>query len=805
MKRNIIPEKLKVWFSNLRKSKGYKIFKKIMLGTVSAGITMAILLTCSFVFLCYNYTDSDIDIAFENLNLDYTTVIYAKNTQTGKYEAVEELYKDENRIWISLDTLPKYIKDATIAIEDRRFEKHKGVDWWRTGQAVFKYALGDRSGFGGSTLTQQLIKNITGDGARSIERKIKEILRALYIERKYNKDQILEYYLNTVTFGGTCQGIQSAAKRYFNKDATELTLVEAASIIGITNNPSLYDPFLKEENNKNRARTIMYTMLEEGFITQEEYDAAKEELEALTYIKNTDSGSKQSYFVDHVITQVIDDLVKEKGYTKEYATDVVYTKGLKIYTTMDNDVQSVMDAVFTNDANFPPTKNAKGEIPRAAMVIMDQKTGDVLGIVGDRGEKTINRGFNYATQGIRQPGSTMKPIAVFAPAIEKGIINAASIIDDSPSNNDGTWPHNYNGYYSGLMSVRQALLQSNNAVPVRIIQKLGADNSVNFLQNELHLTTLVENDMNPSLALGGISHGATVLEMTAAYQIFPNQGLYNTPRVYTKVESYDGRTLLEKEVDTTQVVSAQTAYSVHQFLFENNLYGTGTPAKLSTTVSAGKTGTTSDDKDRWFIGYTPEYTCGAWFGFKVGERLTSLSVNPCSKLFKLVLDTINTKKGISNTEFAPVPGGMSQITYCLDSGMPVGDACALDPRGLRTETCWVSNESLPTETCTAHHLEYICTASGKLAHSNCPKENLKQIAFVDFERQFSAEVIVGDAQYMLPHLDFSTPLFSDPVWPVYMDRYGEGKFPGKPTGSTTIYNSLCTAHNPANPALLPAQ
>jgi len=278
LKRNIIPEKLKVWFSNLRKSKGYKIFKKIMLGTVSAGITMAILLTCSFVFLCYNYTDSDIDIAFENLNLDYTTVIYAKNTQTGKYEAVEELYKDENRIWISLDTLPKYIKDATIAIEDRRFEKHKGVDWWRTGQAVFKYALGDRSGFGGSTLTQQLIKNITGDGARSIERKIKEILRALYIERKYNKDQILEYYLNTVTFGGTCQGIQSAAKRYFNKDATELTLVEAASIIGITNNPSLYDPFLKEENNKNRARTIMYTMLEEGFITQEEYDAAKEEL-----------------------------------------------------------------------------------------------------------------------------------------------------------------------------------------------------------------------------------------------------------------------------------------------------------------------------------------------------------------------------------------------------------------------------------------------------------------------------------------------------------------------------------------------
>ncbi len=805
MKRNKMPGKIKAWFSRLRRSNGFRIFKKIMLGVISAGITMGILFTCTFIFLCYNYTDSELDIAFENLNLDYTTMIYAKNTQTGQYEVVEELYKDENRIWVSLDQLPDYVKRATISIEDRRFEKHKGVDWWRTSQAVIKYALGDRSGFGGSTLTQQLIKNITGDGARSIERKIKEIFRALYIERKYNKDQIVEYYLNTVTFGGRCQGIQSAAKRYFNKDASELTLVETACIIGITNNPSLYDPFINEENNKTRAKTILYTMLEEGYISQEEYDQAKLDVDAITFIKSSSDGSRQSYFVDHVINQVIDDLIKEKGYTEEYATEVVYTKGLKIYTTMDNDIQAIMDEVFTDDSYFPATVNAEGEKPRAAMVIMDQKTGDVLGIVGDRGEKTIDRGFNYATQGIRQPGSTMKPIAVYAPAIEQGIINAASIVDDTPSSNDGTWPRNYEGYYSGLMSIRKALLQSNNAVPVRLIQKLGTDNAVNFLQNDLHLSTLVSSDMNPSLALGGITHGSTVLEMTAAYQIFPNQGLYNSPRVYTRVESYDGRTLLEKEVETTQVVSAQTAYSVHQFLYENNLYGTGTPARLTTTVSAGKTGTTTEDKDRWFIGYTPEYTCGAWFGYRVGERLTSLTVNPCSKLFKSVLDKVNVKKGISNTEFTPVPGGMTQITYCVDSGMPVGEACALDPRGLRTETCWVSNDQLPTDTCTVHHIQYICTDSGKLAHSNCPEECLMEVAFVDFERQFSAEVFVGDAQYMLPYLDYSTSLFSDPIWPVYMGRYGAGKFPGKPTGSTTIYNSLCDSHKPANPALLPAQ
>ena len=814
MKKNNIFTSFNARFAKIRRTNAYRITKKVLLGMLAAGITAGVLCAAVFVYYVFNYTDPELDLAFENLSLDYSSVIYAKDS-SGQYSAVEYLYKDENRIWVSYEKIPDYMKKATIAIEDKRYLSHKGVDWKRTAGAVVNYAFKTKDGYGGSTITQQLIKNITGDDAKSPSRKVKEIFRALYIERKYSKNQILEYYLNTVTFGGSCQGVQSAAKRYFNKDVSELSLVESICIVGITNNPSLYDPYKSADGNKARAGTILYEMKKSGDLTEAEYEQAKTDLAALQYYQNSDTSaaSKQSYFVDQVISDVVADLIDEKGYSTDYATELVYTKGLKIYTTMDPEVQGILDEVYMDDSNFPKTVNKDGVKPQSSMVVMDPDTGDVLGIAGGRGEKTINRGFNYATQAKRQPGSTMKPIAVYAPAIEANIINAASVVDDAPTSTDGKWPKNYNGYYSGLMTIRNAILQSNNCVPVRIIEKLGTDKSFNFLTNKLHISTLISSkvingktytDITPSLALGGITDGVTVLEMTAAYQIFPNQGLYNESRTYTKVETVEGKTLLEKNVDTTQVISAQTAYSVHQFLEENMTNGTGTPAKVSATPSAGKTGTTTEDKDRWFMGYTPNYVVGTWFGYEDPQTLTSISSNPCSKLFKTVMDKINAKKGLSGGEFT-VPANMTQMTYCVDSGMPVGDACALDPRGLRTETCWVTNSQVPTQTCNIHHKVYICTASGKIAHSGCPKECLKEIALVNHIRQYSQEITIGDSKYMLPFLDRTYSLFKDSVWPVYMTQYAAGTFPGKPVlDGSTITNTLCTVHTPVDSAT-PAQ
>lgn len=664
-------QKIKKDHAKLKKAVATLLLICVLTGVICGG---------SFTVYLFKYINPNLDIGLADYKLDYTSVVYAMNNDTGEYEELEKLYKKENRIWVDIEDVPQYLLDAFIAIEDKRFFTHKGVDIKRTLGAILNFITFSDKMYGGSTITQQLIKNITGDDDVKPQRKIEEILRALNLEKNYSKKQILEVYINTIYFGRSLNGVQTAANRYFGKDVSQLTLSECASLAGITNWPVKYDPYNNPENNKKRRNNILNEMYEQGKISRQEYEKALNEELVFSDKSISIEEKAQSWFVDQIIEDVISDLQTEKGYTKSYATQLLYSGGLKIYSTMDQDVQSAMDSVFTNESTFPKVK-AKGT-PQASMIVMDQATGAVLGIVGGRGEKTGSRVLNRATQTYRQPGSTMKPLAVYSPAIEFNVINMATPVVDSPyKSND--WPKNYYEGYQGQMTVRRALEVSANTVPVRILlDKLGVEKSFQFAVQNLGLTSLVESDVRngktysdknaSGLALGGVTDGVTVLELTSAYAAIANRGTYNKPYTYTKIVDNNGRIVLEKKVESTAAMSQETAYIMTKLLQDVVQNSTGASARISNQPSAGKTGTTSNDRDRWFVGFTPYYCGGVWFGFDTPKSINIIGGNPATILWKQVMDKIH--KGKKAGSF-PTADNVIVQNYCIESGKLAGANC----------------------------------------------------------------------------------------------------------------------------------
>lgn len=673
----------------------------LLLGIIGFGV---------FTYQAATYSEPKIDEAFNNIKLDYTTLIYANDPKTGKPVEIERLYLKQNRLWVDYDKIPQYMKDAVVAIEDKRFFEHNGVDWKRFTKAFINYFIPfSKNAGGGSTLTQQLIKNLTLDKKKTAFRKYQEVLRSLYVERKYNKDQILEYYLNDVYFGKSCYGVQTAANYYFGKDVGDLTLAECASIAAITNSPAKYDPYINLKNNQTRQKNILHAMLEQKKITQAQYDEAiKQELVLVK--KEVKKTSKQSYFVDALIEDVIADLKAQCKYTSEEAEKVVYTQGLRIYATVDTQVQGVMDSVFSDPANFPKG-TLKTATPQCAMIIIDPKTGAVLGIAGGIGEKSGDRVFNRATQTERQPGSSIKPVAVYGPAIENGVITLGSIYEDKPlaigTGSDVYKPKNAYSGYLGKITMKTAVEQSTNTVAVQILQNLGVENSFNFLTQKVHITTLVDKrvqgkktftDKTLPLALGGLTDGVTVEQLTAAYTIFANKGIYTSPHTYTKVEEEDGTVLLTMHPQTTIAVSEETAYLTQTLLQSAVEKGTATTAKLGYIPVAGKTGTTSDNKDKWFIGYTPYYLGGAWFGYDEPTELSKygISSNPAAKAWKLVMDKLHKEKKLTSGSLNGAPSDIIQAQFCLDTGLKPTSGC----KRIGTENFVKGTE--PTQECTLH-------------------------------------------------------------------------------------------------------
>lgn len=639
-------------------------------------------------------------------DIKLSSTVYYFDEEENDYLKADNLHSEQNRIWVDLEKTPKYLKEAFIAIEDERFDSHQGVDWKRTSGAIFTYLFKGDSSYGGSTITQQLIKNVTGNNKHSPLRKMEEIFIALNLEKMMTKDEIIEMYMNIIYLGQGCHGVQSASNVYFSKDVSELTLAECASIAGITQYPSKYDPILNFEEHKIKQELVLDKMCERGYITEQECENAK--AEELVLVKGTSKTQKteiQSYFIDQVVEDVINDLVVRKGYTEDEATKILFTKGLKIYSTMDPKVQNTLEEVYKDGSNFPGVSGANG--PQSAMIVIDPHTGHIKGIVGGRGEKVGNRVLNRATQTVRQPGSSIKPLSVYAPAIEYGIITPATMVDDSELK-IGDWNvRNSDNKYMGKITSRVALEKSRNIPVVRILDKLSVEKSFDFLTDNLGFTSLVSNEKRADgqvysdkyyscLGLGGLTDGISVRELAAAYCTFANQGIYNKSVTYTKIVDASGNVLLENKQGTKRAMSKETAYSVANMMTGVITSGTGTAARLANPeiMAGGKTGTTTNDIDRWFAGFTPNYVGVVWFGYDAPKNMSGLG-NPCIRIWKKVMDKIHEGEEIGEIE---MPSTMVSKRICQISGKIATSKCN------NTRIDYFKSGMQPSSYCSSHEI-----------------------------------------------------------------------------------------------------
>lgn len=697
--------------------------------------------------------NSDIDVSSYSEDLAKTTVIYAKDPDTGEYDVYETLEGDVNRQWVSLSEIPEDLQNAVVAIEDQRFYSHHGVDWLRTLGAVQGFITGDDRG-GGSTITQQLIKNLTGNNDKSVKRKINEIFQALTLEKNLGdtaKDQILEMYLNTIPYGNRAAGVKVAAMTYFGKELDELNLAECAVLAAIPNAPTRYNPFRNPDNVKERQTLVLEKMLQLGFITQSEYDEAiNTELVYHSDAYEQNTNEPYSWFTEAIISDLTEDLQQTENISYDLARSRVMSGGLQIYATIDLDVQEAMDEVFTNEANFPSAQK-NGVVPQAAMVVCD-KQGNIVGLVGGRGEKEGSLLTNRATMSTRQPGSSIKPLAVYGPAMDAGAITPYSVVTDMPFKvYDGkAWPRNDNRRYQGQMVVKEAIAHSINCVAVRVLDMITPQTSYEFLHDTLgfeHLNPSADIDYAP-LALGGMNGGVTVREMAAGYTIFANNGKFSGSRTYSKVLDSEGNVLIDytapEEVNAFQ--NEKTAYYMLDCLKEVTDSGTGSRATISGIETAGKTGTTTSKRDVWFCGLTPYYVGATWFGYDQSYNLDGISGNTALSLWTAVMRRIHSDLPSADFDMGD-DSNFVEAVYCVDSGLAPTDACEDDSRGSRVEVgrFWKGDE--PTDECNLHKYVTICRDSGLIASDRCRRTTT--VSRLDLTRMFPMDFSpeIEDAEY----------------------------------------------------------
>lgn len=638
-------------------------FSSVMrvLGTILLiGVVTGLLFICIFAFYVKTCITPGLDLDLNDFTLNQSSTIYYQDPN-GDWKELTTFYDSENRIWVDGDEIPDHIKKALVAIEDKRFYKHNGVDWFRTAHAALNMFTGG-STFGGSTITQQLIKNLTQQDDITVQRKLLEIFQALDFEKDYDdKDMILEWYLNLVYFGQGCYGIQTAAQTYFGKDAKDLSVAEAAAIVGITNLPTYYDPFYSVENNKERQEDVLREMYKQGYLEKDEYEAAKaEELDFVRGENEPSSSTPYSYYEEVVISDVINDLAKAKGISTEAARRLVYNAGYKIYACIDMDMQAKVDAVYTNLEALPKARNGTDSQLQSATVIIDQYTGEIKALCGGTGEKTISFGLNRATKTTRPPGSSIKPIAVYGPAVEYGLISPSTLVLDANGDHvklshTSWYPKNSPDTYDNIITILTALQKSKNTVSAQIMDKLTPSASYDFLTSRLGIVSLIEDDADyAALALGQPHYGITVREMAQAYTALANDGTLTYARSYSMVKDRDGKIILDNQPKTQTAFSQNTARTMTYMLQNAATYGTGYESRLSNMPVAGKTGTTTNNCDRWFCGYTPYYTCAVWTGYDTPEYM-SFSGNPATQIWQMIMESIH--QDLERKEFNISYGG----------------------------------------------------------------------------------------------------------------------------------------------------
>jgi len=894
-----------------------KTFKIILLSLLFIGILFSGIIGVGVV-----------EIIKEAPEIDPTTIISSLNQTSTIYDLegnlVEKIQAEELRTVVSINKMPKYLLDAFVAIEDERFYEHPGVDIKGIGAAMIDN-IKSGSLRGGSTITQQLVKNVYLTNDVSITRKVKEAYLALQVEKVLTKDQILEAYLNRNYFGQNAYGVQEAARTYFSKDVEDLTLAESAMLAGIVKSTSNYQPYYRvkpdefdpskdfkvgeievlgekyicvfNEKSVSRQRVVLQKMLELGKITQEQYDEAiKQDMKTSIKPEQKKITDITSYFTDMVKNDVVDKLMELKGYTLEQAQDLLYTGGLSIYSTIDLKMQRQLEDIYDNFLEIllgdtsgyrnpvliDWSSNRSGDIvdsngniifykqsnlmtddlnlilnseeysfdngnliinskkitpyekhfdiadfytidekknlithsvgsvmideskykvegekvvidksylesnqnffeiidgnlilnneyyyvqkdgivqPQSATITIDYKTGYIKAVVGGRDVKG-SRILNRATDSQRQPGSAIKPIAVYWPALNSDY-TAASIIDDVPFYNSSgeLWPKNWYSGYRGLHTLRKSVEQSVNVNSVKVLKDIGIDTSMAFLDKLGINDSIVTSEENPNindenlsaLGLGGMSKGLTPLEITAAYGAIANKGVYVEPISFTKVLDKNGNVLIDNIPEENRVSSEQVAYIMGDILRTTVTNGIASKAKMPNMAVAGKTGTTQNQADIWFVGYTPYYVTGTWIGNDMPKITLSKSSSTAAMLWKHINTVIH--EGLESKMSFPKPDGIVTKTICTQSGLLPSELCSRDPRGTIREEYFVSGTE-PTTSCTTHVEVMIDKTNGKIANEFCPIENVESRVFIKRNPPYipaeNGGIVPSDYQYEVP-------------------------------------------------------
>lgn len=793
------------------------------------GVITGVIVGGAFLLYVQNYLDTGVDdfsMMAEDRQMT-TSIAYLDEKGNIVEDETQRLSALENRVWVKYSDMGDYLPNAFVAIEDKRFYEHDGVDWIRTIKVTLDFFVGSGSQ-GGSTITQQLIKNITGEDDVTIQRKAQEIFRALNLEKKYDKTEILEMYLNNIYLSQSCYGVGAAAYTYFSKDVKDLTLIEAAAIAAITQNPSRWDPIIYPENNAIRRNEVLLQMYDQGWITQEEFSAAYNQ-ELVLNVPGEDENSGitiHSWYTDAAQQEAVQLLVEEFGYTSAVAEKLLLTSGLTIVTAQDPKAQAILEKYYEDDYWWDRYDESPIQ-PNSSAVIIDPNNGNVVALVGSRGQKNINLGLNYATQTKRPAGSSIKPLSVYAPGLQSGAFTYGSVFDDVPINfgqevrdpetgellyysNSHGYPRNNPDSYQGLTTVHEGIRVSKNTIAWRALETVGLQNSFDFLTEDLGFTTLVDRYVSSNgsvysdiayapLSMGEFTYGVTVKEMTAAYQIFANGGIYNSPRIVLKILDANGEVLVDNQKESKIVLSAQNASIMTKMLQDVVLTGTASAITLKHFVDcAGKTGTTQAGRDRWFIGYTPYYVCGVWFGYSIPRTLSNFGAVPVKMwnyiMWELSQEAIDKSQSgeepLKTFELAP---GVVTATYCKDSGKLMTDACRADPRGSRAEMGYFVSGTEPVEYCDTHILVPYDTSTNAIAHPGCDSEDITMFGLLNIYRQLPYNIDIADSVYtgqILP------PNYSyegiESIWPYYMNLLPDGFYPGKQKNTYWRFNVLCS-------------